>query len=318
MSQIFLFTGENSYQLIKERRRWVGEFRAKHGEDNYVPLDGSVISVRDLLDEISVLPFLSDKRLVLVDGLPKSSKEEVRALESHIHPQVILLFVAPKIDKRGGGNKEFLSIADVKEFSPLKGKQFQQWMKGESQALGLSMETAAENLLVEMIGEDQGLMSEELKKLSLYATGKKVMKDDVEAMVIPTDEGIIWKISDLLAAGSKQHALLYARRMLGRGGDAYGLWAILLSMLRNLVLVFTAVEAGHRTGKDIADATGVHVFAVRSLQTYAERIDRTELFPFLSWAAQSDKDLKTGALRSTDEAPQELLSLIDQFILSAP
>jgi DNA polymerase-3 subunit delta len=184
--------------------------------------------------------------------------------------------------------------------------------------IGLSLDKSAQDLLLELVGEDQDVLAQELLKLALYAHGKTLSHTDIELMVIPADEGVIWKISDLLAGGSRTDALLYARRLLERGGDAYGLWAILLNMLKNLVAVNAAMDAGHRTLKDISTAADVHIFAAKSLQSHAQRIKQPTLQSFLTWTVHADRDLKTGAYRSTDDAPQELLSLIDRFILTCP
>lgn len=318
MAPFFLFTGENTFLLRAERHRWLVEFRKKHGEDNCTLLDGQKLTIRTLLDDVAVLPFLADKRLVIVDGVPKCTREEIQSLAQGVHPQVILLFCDPKPDKRGTGVKELLSTADVKEFAPLKGKALTQWADSFAQDAGASLEPAARDALIEFMGEDMDLLSQEIQKLALYAHGRSITRMDVEMMTIPSDEGIVWRMTDLLCEGSRTEALIYAKRMLDRGGDAYGLWAILLSMLKNLVLVRAAVQSGMSASKDIADATAVHIFALRSLLPYAKRVKDADMKRFLDWAVHADRALKTGAIRATDEAPQELAALIDQFIVHSP
>ena len=315
---MYLFTGENSFLLREERRRWTGEFARKYGEENVGRVDGSKTSVRELLDEVAVMPFLAEKRMVVVEGVPKSTKEEIQALAGQIHPQVLLLIIDPKPDKRLAGVKELMSQAEVKEFEPLKGPPLRSWMTAFVHEHGASFGPGAAETLVEFLGEDQDQIAQEIRKLSAYADGGAIAVSDIETQVIPTDEGVIWKISDLLSSGRKADALKYARRIIDRGGDAYGLWAILLNMLKNLVAVSAAVQAGLRSGKEIADETGVHVFAVRSLQGHAQRIKGDALVPFVSWAAQADRDLKTGAYRATDDAPEEIRALVDRFILRCP
>ncbi len=318
MAAFFLFTGENAFLLRVEKRRWMQEFRRKHGDDNCAVLDGQKLTIRALLDDVAVLPFLAEKRLVVVDGVPKCTREEVQALAANIHPQVILLFCDAKPDKRGTGVKEMLSIADVKEFAPLKGKPLAAWTETYARDAGAPLEPAARDALLEYLGEDMDLLSQEIEKLALHANGKTITRMDIELMTIPSDEGIVWRMTDLLCEGSRTDALVYAKRMLDRGGDAYGLWAILLSMLKNLVLVRSAVQSGMTASKDIADATAVHIFALRSLLPYARRVQDAKMAAFLNWAVHTDRDLKTGIIRSTDEAPQEIRVLIDQFIMHAP
>jgi DNA polymerase-3 subunit delta len=281
-------------------------------------LDGQKLTIRQLLDDVAVLPFLADKRLVIVDTVPKCSREEIQLLDATIHPQVILLFCDPKPDKRSTGVKEMLALADVKEFTPLKGKAITQWADLYAKEHGSSLETDSRDLLLEYLGDDMDMLSTEIEKLATHAKHQPITRADIEAMTIPSDEGIVWRMTDLLCEGSRTEALKYTKRMIERGGDAYGLWAILLSMLKNLVLVRAALQSGITASQEIASTTGVHIFSLRSLLPYAKRMKGDDLSSFLGWVVHADRDLKTGIIRATDEAPQEIRALIDQFILHIP
>lgn len=318
MSQIYLFTGENTFLLRQERTRWIEEFTKKHGEENCARLDGQKLSIRALLDEVSVLPFLAEKRLVIVDAVPRCTREDVQALPTQIHPQVLLLFCDPKPDKRITGVKELLEVAELKTFAPLRGMALSQWIRTFAAALRTSLTQDAEHALIEFLGEDMELLSQEVEKLAMYAAGRAITRADVELMTIPSDEGIVWKMTDLLCAGNRIEALSYARRMLGRGGDPWQVWNILLSHLKNLVLVRSALDANVTSPKAIAEKTGVHIFALRNLQPYAQSVKHSPMRSLLAWAVRSERDLKTGVLKSTDEAPQELHALIEQCILKSP
>ncbi len=318
MENVHVFTGENSFELLREKVRWIAEFGKKYGEENVSRVDVSSASIRTLLDEVSVLPFLAEKRLVVIDGIPKCSKEDIDLLEKCVHPSALVLFAEAKPDKRSGGVKELLKRAKVHVFEPPKGPALQTWVRSYAKEQGIALDPPAVQTLLEYTGDDQSMLAREIEKLAAYRTGKTVSRDDVELLCVPTEEGVVWKISDLLATGSKQNALLYAHRLIGRGGDAYGLWAILSSMLKNLVAVHAASEAGISSQSDIAEQTGIHPFAVRSLAQYSRRLDTKKTARFVRWAADADRALKTGGLRSTDEAPQELEALIDAFILKSP
>ena len=311
-------TGENAYALLAEKRRWIEEFSKKHGPDNIVRLDAKGLTIRDLLDEVGVMPFLSEKRLVIVDGVPKSTKEEMQALEASIHPATVLLFADPAPDKRLGGVKQLMAIAAAKTFPAVKGPKLLQWIGAEAQRLGMAMERGAAELLVERLGDDQGAIATELEKLRFAVAGRALTPEDVDLHTIPTDEGVVWTMTDLVSAGKKKEALSYARRLLERGSDAYGLWAILLSMLKNVVLVRAAVDDKMTSPKDIAERTGIHPFALRSVQSYASACRREELEGMVSWAVESDVQLKTGGYRATDESPQELHALIARFLARMP
>lgn len=318
MAAPFFFTGENLHALREEKRRWIQEFVKKHGDENMSRLEGKNMTLGSLLDEVSMMPFLAERRLFVIEGVPKLSKEEVDALLAQIHPQVIVLFSDTKPDKRLAGTKQLLAKCEVKEFEPLKGARLADWVTDAAKKEGAQIEREARDALLEFLGEDQEALQTEIEKLAMFANGRSVTKADVERMTIPSDEGVVWKMTDLLSAGRKKDAAAFTRKMLERGGDAYGLWAILLSFLKNIVSVRMALDAGVVSSKEIAEETGVHPFALRSLQSYAQKIRRQELASFLRWAVESDIRLKTGQYRATDESPEELQALIDRFILTCP
>lgn len=311
-------TGENLYALRVEKKRWIDEFAKKFGPDNIVRLDGKHLTIRTLLDEVGVMPFLSERRLVIVDGVPKSTKEEMQALEAAIHPATVLLFADASPDKRLGGVKQLIAMATTKTFAPLRGPKLLQWLDEEARALGVTFDRGAVESLVERLGDDQEALASELAKLSLAVNGRAMTVDDVDAQTIPTDEGVVWTMTDLVSAGRKKDALRYARRLLERGSDAYGLWAILLSMLKNVVLVRGALDDGLSAPRDIAERTGMHPFALRSVQPYAASCALPDLAAAVAWAVEADVQLKTGGYRATDEAPQELHALIERFLLAMP
>ncbi len=318
MSSIFLFTGENAFALREEKKRWISEFVKKHGEENMVRVAGKHLTFRGLLDEVAVAPFIAERRLVVVEGLPLLTKEEVEGLPERVHLQTVVLFIEPKIDKRLAGGKQLLQTAEVKEFALLSGKAMLEWIHAFVISLGASIDVHATSLLLELLGSDQDMLAEELRKLALFANGRPIDASMVGELTLPTFEGVVWTLTDLLSAGRREEALLYAHRHLERGGDAYGLWAVLLGMLKNVVAVASARSSGQRDIRVIAEDLQVHFFAVRTLLPYASRIDPSALKRFLSDTVDADIALKTGAHRATDEAPQELLALIDRFILTAP
>lgn len=315
---ITLMTGENLYGLRLEKRRWIDEFAKKHGVDNIIRLDGKSLTIRELMDEAGVMPFLSEKRLVIVDSVPKSTKEEMLALETAIHPATVLLFVDSAPDKRLGGVKQLMEMATTKAFAAVRGAKLLQWTTAEATALGLRCAAGAAERLMEYLGEDQEAIASELHKLRLAAEDGVVTVDMVELHTIPTDEGVVWTMTDLVSAGKRKDALRYARRLLDRGSDAYGLWAILLSMLKNVTLVRAALDDGMSSPKDIAERTGIHPFALRSMQSYAARCSVADVAQAVSWAVEADVQLKTGGYRATDDAPQELHTLIERLLMQFP
>lgn len=314
-ASLFYFTGENTFALEQERQLWCQRFTEKYGAENLVRIDGKGLTNRVLLDEISTAPFLAEKRLCVVSGTPSFAKEEVEQLPNVIHPACVLLIVDPKPDKRLSAVKTLFKVATVKEFPPLAPGPLLQWMQQYAAAGTAALDAGVARALMETAGTDQQMLARELEKLRLVAAGRAITREDVQALAVPSGESEIWQLTNLIAERRSSEALRYARSLLEGGEDPHGLWSILLWMLKNVVYVAAATKAGMRQPGAIASTFGVPFPSVRSSMALASGADQQKLRALVDWAVDTDRALKTGGYRATGEAPQELLGLIDAFIL---
>ncbi len=316
MPQIYLFTGENAFQLSQEKTRWVGAFAEKHGEENLQRLDARSIEFRSLMDEISSAPFLAEKRLIVLEGMPKFEKEQVEILVQEIHPQVLLLIVDPKPDKRFASTKALLQHAEVKTFAPLPQPQLLTWMQQFAKEQGVTFANRAALTLLESVGEDQELLSQEIRKLALFAPKGIIEESHIEELVVSSVEQAGWHLMDLLATNQIEGALQFARKILDRGESPHALWNMMLWIMSSFTSIYAAVEQGQTNPGSIATSTGVAFPTVRALIPLARSMKRDQLKVLVAQFAQADIDAKTGGIRSTAEAPQEFLALIDQCLLA--
>lgn len=315
MAQIFLFTGENEYELSQQRQRWVSSFIEKHGEENYSLLTSKNASLTHVLNEVCIAPFIADNRLVLVEGIPSLTKEEIIQISTQMHEQSILVFVEAKPDKRLSATKELLKIAEVKEFNPLTGRSLEQWAESMIQQSNGSIQQDALQLLVQMSGGNQQFLSQEIEKVLLYAQGSSITKDHIDTICMTTGEQQVWHLMDLLGSGKVNEAIEYAHSLIDRGEDAYGLWARMLWMVSNLVKVAAAVQEGETSIATLAKKTGVPFPSVKGLLPIAKKIDPERLSRILLSTIDTDVQLKSGGYKATNDEPQELEAIIDRTIL---
>ena len=315
MAPIVLFTGENTYALRSERQAWLDEFRRRHGPENLSTLDAAGLLFRTLLDEASTAPFIARKRLLLVDGLPRFTKEEVLLLPTTLHEHCVLAFVVPNPDKRLAAWKELTRIATVKEYHPLQRRELVTWLTAEAQAMGCTLSQSARDLLIEHVGEDQELLLQEVRKLALFAQGRTLVPEDIELLVVPSGEQEIWHLMNLLTAEKRDEALRYAALLLSHGEDPFSLWNMLLWILRSLVSVVSSLRDAERNPAKIAALHKIPFPTARALLPFAQKVVPGSLRHFVHQTSDADIALKTGGYRATGEAPEEILALIDRLIL---
>jgi DNA polymerase-3 subunit delta len=314
-ASIYLFMGENAYLLREERKRWLAEFERKHGSMSLVKLDGQHITIRSLLDEVAVAPFLSERRLVIVDKVPKCTKEEVQKLSASIHPACILAFFDSKPDRRIAGVKELIATAEVQECALPSPKGLRQWLIQYAQSRSVKMTQNQVEQLIGRSGEDQDMLAQEMEKLCIAASGRELTDRDIQDLSVPAGERIIWELMRLISIGDTKGALTFARELLHSGESAFSVWNMLLWMLRSLTEVASEMQAGERSPAAIASNTKVPFPTVRTVMPIAGDLSAERLHRLVDWTVDADLQLKTGGYRATDQFPQELHALIDRFIL---
>ncbi len=313
-SNVFFFTGENEYLLTEELSRWKEEFRKKHGEENLLSLQAKQQTALTLMDVIAVMPFLAEKRLVVCDGVPSMDKDDMKNVLASCHPQTVLVFVAPKPDKRLSAVKFLLKEATVKESKPFTPKELREWIERESRALGIAFGPGALDMLLDCTGNDPRMLSQELRKLSLYADGA-VTTEHVRLLSPPSGERVLWGLTNLLGQRKIHEALRFFREQIERGEDPYSLWSILLDMTRKTLSVWAARKGGIGPNA-IASELSMHPMAVRGVLPLAESLDEDAIARLTELAAESDKALKTGGYKYTVESPEEVIALTERLVLA--
>lgn len=320
VSQVHLLLGPNMFALSEERRRWMRSFREKHGDENLLRFDAEAINYRELANEAATAPFIAEKRLIVIDGVPKGKKGEAAALVESLHSATILLF---SLETELGRHvkftviqKEIQQLAECREFPSLSQHQIANWMDAVFREKGGSASAAARALLLNLIGEDQQMLLQEISKMVLYARGREISPEDVRALAGCSVERESWALMDMLCDGRSDDAILYVRGLLERGYSPHGLWNTFLWMVSFIVQVVAYVDDGETNAASIARDLHARHSTVHSVLRFARQADRAKLRAIVERVVEVDHGLKTGRYRSSGESPEELLSLIDRSLLA--
>jgi len=136
MTNLFLFTGEETFLLHQQIQSWKEAFRKKYGDDmNLVTLDANAVEEAEIIRQAETFPFLADKRLIFIENLPEAARvskkgkgkddedeeeEEPRGSESKmidflekIPETSVVVFIQPKPDKRKSLYKKIVHLSTL-------------------------------------------------------------------------------------------------------------------------------------------------------------------------------------------------------------
>lgn len=314
-SSAFLFTGENTYTLRQELSRWKHSFQEKYGIHNFAEYVGRDMTITPFLDAVSSMPFIAEKRLVVIEGLPKVDREEFATVLREMYDGTLLTIVEPKLDKRLGIVKDLEKLCEVKAFPSLSPYELRRWAGSLVHHLGTSISAQTLDALIDVTGDDQWILDSEIRKLALFAGSRPISIEDIDLLAVPSGSQVIWTLTDLIGSGRQIDAIRFLHRRLERGEDAYGFWIVLLNMIKNLVLVWSALDDGKRDERSIASATSLHFLSVRGLLSLARSLDRTKVQKLIDYAVSNDQALKTGGLHFSADHEHEVVAVTERLIL---
>lgn len=278
---------------------------------NTVTLEGRQITPDELRSVCLTLPFLAGKRLVIITGLleryengrrRRNQVETGRTDECKAFADCIVRLpdstVLVLIDARVRSSNPLLSAisgsARVKTFPVLKGDRLRQWIRRRVATEGGSITPEAAEILAELVGGDLWLMDNEVKKLVLYTSGRRIEASDVGLVTSHSQETNVFAMVDAIFEFKARVAEQLLSQLLQRGAAP----AYLMTMLsRQIQLIIRAKEMLSQRQKEaeIQFRLGLSAeFALRRTLAQATRFSSKRLQAIYHKLLETDLAIKTG------------------------
>ena len=271
---IICLTGENDFGWRAELEKLVRAFTLEHGDMAIERLDGEEASFERLQESVQSLPFLTARKLVILDapGAQKQFVERTEQLIRELPETTDLIILEPKLDKRLAYYKFLKKTTDFREYAGLDEDGLTRWLIQTAKEQGGTLTQADARLLVARIGLDQRLLAGELEKLLLY--NPTVSRQTIELLTEAAPQSTVFELLEAAFAGNAPRALALYRNQREQRVDPAQIIAMLAWQLRVLALIKTA---GKRSGDDIARSSKLNPFVVRKSQPVAARLAAGQL-----------------------------------------
>jgi DNA polymerase-3 subunit delta len=176
--------------------------------------DGSSASLElaSVLDDLRTLPFLAEQRLVIVREADSFITRYRGELETYMESPSscgVLILECKSLPGNTRLHKRINAVGEVVKCDQPKSREVPQWLNHRSRdEYECQIEPRAGALLIELVGEELGLLDSELQKLSLYVGSRaRITVADVEALVGHSREEQVWGILTAVAANDTGRAL---------------------------------------------------------------------------------------------------------------
>ncbi len=310
----YLFHGPDNFSCSEEIAKLKRQVGAADVADlNISTLDGRSLTLAELVHVCDALPFLSDRRLVIVEGLAsrfsgskgrqtsQADKELLARLEAYIpklpdttdlvlvegdllgpkHPLVALA------SQKGAGH--------LKAFPLLKERELAGWISARARSKGVQIDAQAVRELALYVGNDLRLLDNELTKLATYAgEAQSVRVEDVRRLVSYVREESVFELVDALGQRNASKALRLFHQMLEE--DKNQLFPIFGMIVRQFRLLLQAKSMmGQRAAlPQIMKELGLRDFVADKMVAQARNFSLEQLMGIYRELQRVDVAIKTG------------------------
>lgn len=186
-----------------------------------------------------------------------------------------------------------------------------------------SLDKAAADALVEMIGEEIGMLDTEIAKLALYCEpGGKIDEELVRDVVAGWQGKTVWQITDAIAEGNAAEAIRQLDKLMSGGQRPIALLPQIAWSLRRLGMATAVVEHRERSGQawqldDALAAAGVNrPGEIQRAKSQLKGIGRPRAKQLLPWLL--DADLRLKGTHSADGRDRFLLEQLVVKLARSP
>jgi len=313
---LYLLIGQDDFS----RHQSLQEIKSSIGDDalfaaNVTVLDGHQLPVSQLRTVCETVPFLAEKRLVIVAGLlerfesrgESSRRKKVKPVadrENEYKSLAACLSGLPEstvlvlIDDRVAGNnpllRELSGKAEVKRFPLLRGGSLQQWIQKRVKGEGGSISPEAVNLLARLVGSNLWIMANEIDKLILLASGRRIGEEDVMKAVSYAQESNVFAMVDAILEFKPGLAERLLQQLL-REGAAPSYLLFMLSRQVQLIVRAKALRSQREPEAEIQNKLGLSSeYALRKTIEQSDRHPLLRVKEVYHKLLEADLAIKTG------------------------
>lgn len=302
---LYIFHGPDEFS----RSEQLAKFKAQMGDPataalNISIFDGGKVTLNDIRGTCDAMPFLSDKRLVIVENLfgGPGGKAMLDGLLDYLPllpDWARLVFVE---DKKLASNHRLIKLANdspggrVIPFDAPRNAT--SWILKHAEVHDTDIEPGAAQMLAEVTGHDLRIADSELAKLANYVNGERpITKNDILLLTPYTAEISVFEMVDGLGERSPLKAAHALQNLLEGETDMGAVLRLFGMVARQIRLLIVAKDYLHDNSQEgMASALKLHSFVAQKLAAQSRNFSQAQLEDIHRHLLEADLSIKTGRM----------------------
>ena len=293
MSNNYLIIGDDPYIREKEEIRLRDKFLS-HSE---LDLNYSVFSseeVSGIMDSLGTLPFLAERRVILVKDVHLISVESAASILTYLDKPTdtsVLVLSADSAFRKNKACNKISKLTEVVKADKPDALTVKKWIRAFFKKENVEVSQDAVDLIVSLKGTDIAAVKIELDKLLAFSGGEKVEAAHVERLVGRSITEAIYMLMDAINSASAARALRVLQDLYDQKKKHYEIVGYLAGYIRTMQKIKLLEDQGTAPGS-MASELGVSSGRMYHLARQSKKYSTSRIKKWLSLLVEADEDIK--------------------------
>ncbi len=313
---LYVLMGQDEFSLgeaLEELKRGIGDQSVL--AVNTTVLDAQQVTLARLSTVCETVPFLGERRLVIINGLmgrfetknrsggrkkatPATNQEDaykaIAAYLTQLPDSATVVLVDGEIGRNNPLLRELSGKVEIRLFPRLRDSQLRQWIERRIKAEGGTASSQAVNLLSRLVGSNLWVMASEINKLVLFTAGRRIEEDDVKMTAGYAQEASVFAMVDAILEFRAGIAEGLLQRLLREGAAPPHLLVVLSRQVQRIVRVRELSRQGQSKAQIQQRLGLISEYALRKVLEQAGRYPLVRLKGVYQKLLEADLSIKTG------------------------
>lgn len=315
-ARVYVFFGEESFL----RNHYVSQLKKQVVDDltesfNFHKMTQENFDISAFSNSVESLPVMAEHTLIWIDDIdifkfPEDERETMAQLLSDIPEYCIVLFTYETVAWHPDGRFKKLYQAMVEngyvvEFAKQSEADLIPWIIRHFSANGKNIAPNLCKYLIELSGGTMTALAGEIKKICAYSGTDTIVKSDIDEVVEPVLDVLVYGITKSLSNGNYAAALTQLQQVLKRQEKPVAVLGVIGTHFRELSAARVVLDSGEGYGKLAKLFPKRQEFVIKRLLNSAKNFSPRFYKAAAKLILQADLHLKT----SYDE-PERILEML--------
>lgn len=306
ISPVYLFAGEEGYLI--DLCVSMTEKLLEADDLNKEVFHGGESSAEDILSALQTLPFLSERRVIIVKNINKMRPDDAERIADYISnivetSSLLLLYAGNYKKETVSKRKQLINACSASKLCVAVDcrKQYEnevrEFIKNKFAKKGKTISYDTVSRIISENGTDLLNISNEIEKLDLF-TGKNkktISSEDIEQISGYTKEANIYSLAGEIEAKNMRQAVFVLEKLLEEGAEPVYILSTITSTVRRMLNAKSLLEEQNMPQSSIASSLRIHNYFAKAFFANLQKHNIDRLKEAMRIILEADISIKTGS-----------------------